>query len=40
MKRVAFLPKAFEDFNDWAIQDKKTYARIIELIKDTSRSPY
>lgn len=31
---------AFEDFNDWAIEDKKLHRRIIDLIKDIVRNPY
>jgi toxin YoeB len=40
MRRIAFLPKAFEDYNHWAVQDKKIYTRIIDLIKDTARTPF
>ena len=28
MKQVAFEEKAFEDFTNWATQDKKVYAKI------------
>ena len=40
MKQVAFEEKAFEDFTNWATQDKKVYAKIITLIKDIKRSPF
>jgi len=40
MRRIAFLPKSFEDYNNWAVQDKKIYTRIIDLIKDTGRNPF
>jgi len=40
MRRVAFLPKAFEDFCWWAQEDKKIHARITELIKDIDRNPF
>jgi len=40
MRRIAFLPKAFEDFNFWAMEDKKIYNRIITLIKDIGRQPF
>ena len=40
MRRVAFLPTAFDDFNSWATTDKKIYARIVKLIKDIERHPF
>ena len=40
MKQVAFKEKAFEDFTNWATQDKKLYTKIIALIKDIKRSPF
>ena len=40
MKQVSFEEKAFEDFTNWASQDKKLYTKIIALIKDIKRSPF
>lgn len=40
MRRVAFIPKAFEHFTEWSSIDKKTYGRIVELIKDVQRNPF
>ena len=40
MKQVAFEEKAFEDFTNWATQDKKLYTKIITLIKDIKRNPF
>jgi toxin YoeB len=40
MRKIAFLPRAFEDFNGWTAEDKKIYARIVKLIKDINRSPF
>jgi toxin YoeB len=40
MRNVAFVPKAFENFNQWAIDDKKIYTRVIDLIKDIQRNPF
>lgn len=40
MRKIAFLPKAFEDFNGWAIEDRQIHARIIQLIKDIDRQPF
>ncbi len=40
MRNITFVPEAFEQFNDWASQDKKIYRRIIALINDTLRQPF
>ena len=40
MRRIAFLPKAFEDFNDWLIVNKKNSKKNVELIKDIERHPF
>jgi toxin YoeB len=40
MKKIAFLPKAFKDFNLWIAEDKKIYEKIVELIKDVERHPF
>lgn len=40
MKRVIFEADAFEDFNGWAVQDKKLYAKIVDLVGDIARSPF
>jgi toxin YoeB len=40
MRKIAFLPTAFEDFNWWATEDRRIYARIVRLIKDIERSPF
>lgn len=40
MKRISFLPEAFEHFNLWSHENKKTYKRIIELIRDIGRDPF
>ncbi len=39
-RRISFEASAFEDFNQWAALDKKTYQKIIALIKDINRSPF
>jgi len=40
MRRIAFLPQAFEDFNRWSVEDKKIYGKVVDLIKDTLRTPF
>ena len=40
MRRIGFVPAAFEDFTEWSEGDKKLYARIVELIKDIQRDPF
>lgn len=39
-RKITFERSAFEDFNDWATQDKKLYKKIVQLIKDIDRSPF
>lgn len=40
MRRIAFLPAAFEDFVWWATEDSKTHQRIVRLIRDVLRDPF
>ena len=40
MRSVSFLPRAFDDFVNWANVDPKTYSRIADLIRDIQRSPF
>lgn len=40
MRKIAFLPRGFDEFNQWAIDDKKIYAKIVTLIKDIQRDPF
>ena len=34
------MKKAFEQFNDWIVVDKKIYKKIVNLIKEISREPF
>lgn len=38
MKNIVFDSKAFAQFNQWAIGNKKIYKKIVELINDTLRN--
>jgi toxin YoeB len=40
MRKVAFIPRSFDEFNQWAIEDKKIYTKIVTLIKDIQRDPF
>ncbi|MEX0270647.1 Txe/YoeB family addiction module toxin [Leptolyngbyaceae cyanobacterium UHCC 1019] len=40
MKNITFAPEAFEQFNDWAAQDKKIHRKIITLINDILRQSF
>jgi len=40
MRKIAFLPVAFEDFNWWATSDRKIYRKIVRLIKEIERAPF
>ncbi len=39
-KNLVFLPEAWEDFNYWLEEDKKTVKRIRALIQDISRNEF
>ena len=39
MKNIVFDPKAFKQFNEWAIEDKKLYKKIVDLIISRVNSP-
>lgn len=38
MNKISFSPEAWEDYIYWQTQDKKTFKRINELIKDIMRN--
>jgi toxin YoeB len=40
MKKIIFDNNAFEDFCNWATYDKKTFRKILELLKSIERNPY
>ena len=40
MRQIIFDADAFEQFTNWALEDKKICAKIVRLIKDIDRSPY
>ncbi|GBF78939.1 Txe/YoeB family addiction module toxin [Aphanothece sacrum] len=40
MRKIAFLARGFDEFNKWAVEDKKIYAKILTLIKDIQRDPF
>lgn len=40
MRKVAFLARGFDEFNQWATQDKKIYSKIVTLVKDIYRDPF
>ena len=40
MKQVTFQGRAFQDFVEWAENDKKIHQRIADLIKDILRQPF
>lgn len=40
MKKIAFEPEAFEEFSQWATEDKKIFHKILSLIQDIQREPF
>jgi toxin YoeB len=37
---VAFHQSAFEQFNQWALTDKKIFERLVRLIAETANTPF
>jgi len=40
MKNIEFVPKAFDEYKEWILLDRKTALRIGDLIKDILRDPF
>ncbi len=40
MKDYLFTPIAFEEYNDWQIENKQVFNRLKKLIKETARTPF
>jgi len=40
MRDVRFSSNSFKEFSDWAIENKKAYQKLIELIETTRRTPF
>lgn len=40
MRNIVFESKAFEQFNSWALENRRIYKKIIKLINNIQRTPY
>jgi toxin YoeB len=40
MRQILFHADAFEQYSEWALDDKKTFERIRRLIVETARDPF
>lgn len=40
MRRVTFEPEVLSQFIEWATEDKKTFLRIADLLKEMQRTPF
>jgi toxin YoeB len=40
MRAVIFTPIAFDQYNEWALTDKVTFQKLIELIKASAKDPF
>ena len=40
MSKIAFTDEAWDDYEHWQTQDRKTLRRINALMKDIKRNPY
>src|SRR5437660_12096942 len=40
MRTIAFHQAAFEQYNEWALKDRKTFERLHRLIIETAKTPF
>lgn len=40
MREYHFTPIAFEQYNDWQIENKQIFAKLKKLIKESARTPF
>ncbi|MBM2817183.1 MAG: addiction module toxin, Txe/YoeB family [Ignavibacteria bacterium] len=40
MKRITFEAEAFEQYNEWASSDKKSFNKFLKLIYETVNTPF
>jgi toxin YoeB len=40
MRKIIFEVKAFEQFTNWALTDKKIFQKILALIRDAQKDPF
>ncbi|MCX6236215.1 MAG: Txe/YoeB family addiction module toxin [Bacteroidia bacterium] len=40
MRQLTFGSEAFDDFCNWAIYDKQTFKKILDLLKSIRRTPF
>lgn len=40
MRSVKFEPKAFNQVDDWLAKDRKTFQRILRILKECQRTPF
>jgi toxin YoeB len=40
MRDYLFTTDAFEQYNDWQIENKQVFTRLKKLIKETARTPF
>jgi toxin YoeB len=40
MRDFLFTPIAFEQYNDWQLDDKQVFKKLRKLIKETAKTPF
>jgi toxin YoeB len=40
MRKILFTPIAFEQYNDWQMDNKQVFAKLQKLIKETTKTPF
>ena len=40
MRKILFTPLAFEQYNDWLLENKQVFIRLKKLIVETAKTPF
>ena len=40
MKKILFTADAFEDYNDWQLENKQVFNKLKKLITETTKTPF
>ena len=40
MRKTLFTPLAFEQYNDWPLENKQVFIRLKKLIVETAKTPF
>ncbi len=40
MRKILFTPIAFEQYNNWQIENKQVFDKLKKLVKETAKTPF